>query len=60
MKVETSVSEVVRVFKEIQDQPGKILEMVKAGMPKAVVGYLSVVMQMELTRLLGRKPCSRE
>jgi putative transposase len=59
MKVEISVSEVVQVFKEIQDQPGKILEMIKSDMPKAVGGYLSEVMQIELTRFLGRQPYER-
>jgi putative transposase len=59
VKVEISVSEVVEVFKEIQEQPGKILEMVRADMPKAVGGYLSELMQMELTRFLGRTPYER-
>ena len=59
MKVEISVSEVVEVFKEIQEQPGKILEMVRADMPKAVGGYLSELMQLELTRFLGRTPYER-
>ena len=59
MKLEISVSEVVEVIKEIQQQPGKILEMVKADMPKVVGGYLSDVMQIELTRFLGRQPYER-
>lgn len=59
MKVEISVTEVVQVFKELQEQPEKILEMVKTDMPKAVGGYLSEIMQLELTRFLGRKPYER-
>ena len=59
MKVEISVSEIVEVFKEIQEQPGKILEMVRADMPKVVGEYLSDIMQVELTRFLGRKPYER-
>ncbi len=59
MKVEISVPEVIQVFKEIQEQPGKILEMVRTDMPKAIGGYLSEVMQLELTRFLGRKPYER-
>ena len=59
MKVEISVSEMVEVFKEIQEHPGKILEMVRADMPKAVGEYLSDIMQVELTRFLGRKPYER-
>ena len=59
MKVEISVSEVVQVFKGIQEQPEKILEMVRADMPQAVGGYLSEIMRLELTRFLGRQPYER-
>ena len=59
MKVEISVSEVVRVFKEIQEQPEKILEMVRADMPQVVGGYLSEIMRLELTKFLGRQPYER-
>ena len=59
VKVEISVSEMVEVFKEIQEHPGKILEMVRADMPKVVGEYLSDIMQIELTRFLGRKPYER-
>ena len=59
MKVEISVAEVVQVFKEIQEQPEKILEMVKADMPQAVGGYLSEIMRLELTKFLGRQPYER-
>ena len=54
MKVEISVSEVVQVFKEIQEQPGKILEMVKTDMPKAVGGYLSEIMQTGTDPIFGK------
>ena len=37
MKVEIRVPEVIQVFKELQEQPGKILEMVKVEMPKVYV-----------------------
>ena len=59
MKVEMSVPEVVDVFKELQEQPGKILEMVRVEMPKAVGDYLSEMMKVELTRFLGRQPYER-
>jgi len=59
VKVEISVSEVVQVFKGIQEQPEKILEMVRADMPQAVGGYLSEIMRLELTRFLGRQPYER-
>jgi putative transposase len=59
VKVEISVAEVVQVFKEIQEQPEKILEIVKANMPQAVGGYLSEIMKLELTKYLGRQPYER-
>jgi putative transposase len=62
MKLEVSVSEVIQAFKEIQEikeQPGKILEMVKTEVPKAIGDYLSQIMQVELTRFLGRQPYER-
>jgi putative transposase len=59
MKVDISVAEVVEVFKEIQEQPEKILEMVRADMPQVVGGYLSDIMRLELTRFLGRQPYER-
>jgi len=59
MKVEISVPEIVQVFKEIQEQPGKILEMVRVDMREAVGEYLSEIMRLELTRFLGRQPYER-
>jgi putative transposase len=59
VKLEISVAEVIQVIKEVQQQPGKVLEMIKADMPKAVGGYLSEVMQLELTRFLGREAYER-
>ena len=59
VKVEISVAEMVQVFKEIQEQPEKILEMVRADMPQAVGGYLSEIMRLELTKYLGRQPYER-
>ena len=59
MKVEISVSEVIQVFKELEAEPGKILEIVRTEMPEAVGDYLSRVMQLELTRFLGRQPYER-
>ncbi len=59
MKVEISVPEVVQVFKELQEQPDKILEMVRVNMPKAVGEYLSEIMRLELTKFLGRQPYER-
>ena len=62
MKLEVSVAEVIEVFKEIQEikaQPGKILEMLKTDIPTVIGDYLSEVMQVELTRFLGRQPYER-
>ncbi len=59
IKVEISVPEVVQVFKEIQEQPGKILEMIRVDMRGVVGEYLSEIMRLELTRFLGRKPYER-
>ncbi len=59
MKVEVSVAEIVEVFKEIQNQPEKILGMIKADIPQAVGEYLSEIMRVELTQFLGRLPYER-
>ena len=59
MKVEISVPEVVQVFKELQGQPNKILELVRVEMPKAVGDYLSEMMKLELTGFLQRQPYER-
>jgi len=59
MKVEISVAEMIQVFNKIQEQPEKILEMVKADMPQAMGGYLSEIMRLELTEYLGRQPYER-
>ena len=59
MKVEISVPEVIQVFKELQQQPGKVLDMVRKEMPKAIGDYLSEMMKLELTRFLGRQPYQR-
>jgi hypothetical protein len=50
VKVEINVSEVLHIFKEIQEHQGKVLEMVRADMPKVVGEYLSEIMQIELAR----------
>jgi len=59
IKVEISVSEVVQVFKELQEQPGKIMEMIRVNIRDGVGEYLSELMRLELTRFLGRKPYER-
>ncbi len=59
MKVEISVPEVVSVFKEIQEQPERIFEMIRVEIRENVGGYLSGLMKVELTRFLGRESYER-
>jgi putative transposase len=55
MKVEMSVPEVVSIFKEIQEQPEKIFDMIRVEIRESVGEYLSQLMDIELTRFLGRE-----
>ena len=59
MKVEISVPEVVSIFKEIQEQPERIFEMIRVEIRENVGGYLSELMKVELTRFLGRESYER-
>lgn len=60
MKIEISVPEVVNVFKEIQQEPQKIFEMVRLEVQEVVGRYLSEMMNAELTHFLGREPYERK
>lgn len=59
MKLEISVPEVVEMFKEIQEQPEKVFEMIRLDMRKTVGQYLTQLMRAELTAFLGRQPYER-
>jgi len=59
MKIEISVPEVVNIFKEIQQQPEKLFEMIRVDIRQSVGKYLSEFMEIELTRFLGREPYER-
>jgi len=59
MKVEISVPEVVSVFKEIQEQPENLFEMIRVDVRQSVSEYLSDLMSTELTHFLGRKAYER-
>ncbi len=59
MKVEISVPEVVSIFKEIQEQPERIFEMIRVEIRENVGEYLSELMKVELTRFLGRESYER-
>lgn len=54
MKVEISVPEVVSIFKEINEQPEKLFEMIRVDFRQTVGQYLSRLMDAELTHFLGR------
>ena len=59
MKLEISVPEVVNIFKEIQEQPQHLYEMIRTDIKKTIGQYLSGLMDTELTHFLGRKPYER-
>jgi putative transposase len=59
MKLEISVPEVVDIFKEIQEQPDQLYEMIRTDIKKTIGQYLSGLMDAELTHFLGRKPYER-
>lgn len=60
MKVEISVPEVLSIFKEIQDRPENLFEMIRAEIRQNVGNYLSSIMDAELTRFLGRDRYERK
>ena len=55
MKVKISVPEVISIFKEIQEQPARIFDMIRVEIRENVGEYLSKLMDMELTHFLGRE-----
>jgi putative transposase len=55
MKVKISVPEVISIFKEIQEQPKRIFDMIRVEIRENVGEYLSKLMDMELTHFLGRE-----
>ncbi len=59
MKLEISVPEVVSIFKEINEQPEQLYEMIRVDIRETVGQYLSGLMDAELTHFLGRKPYER-
>lgn len=59
MKVEISVPEVVSVFKEIQEKPEKLFEMIRVDVRQSVGEYLSELMAAELTHFMGREAYER-
>jgi putative transposase len=55
MKVRISVPEVVSLFKEIQEKPENIFEMIRVQIRENVGEYLSRLMDIERTQFLGRE-----
>lgn len=55
MKVEISVPEVVSIFKEIQEKPERIFEMIRVEIRENVGQYLSKLMDLERTQFLERE-----
>ena len=59
MKLEITVAEVADIFKEIQEQPEKLFEMIRLDIKETVGQYLTAMMNAELTHFLGREPYER-
>ncbi len=59
MELKISVPELVNLFKEIQERPQRIFEMVSMNVQKEVGNYLTNLMDAELTHHLGRKRYER-
>ena len=59
MKVEISVPEVVSIFKEIQEKPENLFEMIRVDVRQSIGEYLSKLMTTELTHFLGREAYER-
>ena len=60
MKVEISVPEVVSIFKEMQEQPERLFEIIRVEIRQTVGRYLSEMMNVELSHFLGREPYERK
>ncbi len=60
MKVEICVPEVVGLFKEIQDRPQKIFDLIRFEIHEVVGRYLTELMKAELTHFLGREHYERD
>ena len=58
MKVEISVPELASIFKEIQEQPEQIYDMIRADIRETVGQYLSGLMDAELTHFLAESAMS--
>jgi putative transposase len=59
MKFEISVPEAITLFKEIQEQPKQLFEMIRSDVKETVGQYLTTLMNTELTHFLGRNRYER-
>lgn len=59
MELQVSVSEVVEVFKAIQAQPERLFKMMRVQIRESIGEYLSELMQVELSQVLGRERYER-
>jgi putative transposase len=59
MKLEITVAEVKEIFKEIQEQPEQIFEMMRLDIKEIASRYLTALMNAELSHFLGREPYER-
>jgi len=59
MKLEVTVSEIADIFQEIQEQPGKLFDMIRLDIREVVGHYLTAMRKTELSHYLGRKPYVR-
>ena len=56
MKMEVTISEIAEIFKEIQERPGQLFDMIRLDIREVVGKYLTAMMNAELTHYLGREP----
>lgn len=59
MELQISVSEAIEVFKAIQARPEGLFEMIRVEVRESIGQYLSELMKVELSQLLGREPYER-
>lgn len=59
MKLDITVAEVKEIFKEIQEHPEQIFEMMRLDIKEIASRYLTALMNAELSHFLGRGPYER-
>jgi putative transposase len=59
MNLKISIPKVIEIFKEIQEQPERLFEMIRFDIRETVGQYLTTMMNAELSHFLGREPYER-